>query len=239
MTLLRHRGVAATRTGDEGAEPGRDLLRIVTAPLARGVVAQCEGYVLVTEEEIFGARAKRKAEPKKGQTKAFLEDLRTLDPAIWSCTWITALVATWASNASLMAAGVGVDLLIVEYGGGDKLFLPVHRLSQIQKYSGGEAHPSSIGSADRRSRRPKAKVERHVRQMADDLLRLAAERSAVQKDALEAPGDDYQAFEAAFRSKRRATKPARSPKCFPIFKIPKSWIDWCAATSASVRPKSH
>src|SRR6185436_10525482 len=34
--------------------------------------------------------------------------------------------------------------------------------------------------------------------MADDLLRLAAERNAVQKDALEPPGDDYQAFEAAF-----------------------------------------
>jgi transcription-repair coupling factor (superfamily II helicase) len=44
----------------------------------------------------------------------------------------------------------------------------------------------------------KAKVERHVRQMADDLLRLAAERNAVTKEPLEAPGDDYQAFEAAF-----------------------------------------
>ena len=34
-----------------------------------------------------------------------------------------------------------VDLLVVEYAGGDKLYLPVYRLNQIQKYSGGEGAP--------------------------------------------------------------------------------------------------
>ena len=203
VTLLKHRGVAATRTGDEGAEPGRDLLRIVTAPLARGVIAQGEGYVLVTEEEIFGARAKRKAEPKKASSKAFREDLRTLDPGnlvVHSDHGI----GRYLGLERKLIGGVGVDLLVVEYGGGDKLFLPVHRLSQIQKYSGGEAAPKLDRLGGSTFSKTKAKVERHVRQMADDLLRLAAERNAVKKDALEAPGDDYQAFEAAFPFRRDA-----------------------------------
>jgi transcription-repair coupling factor (superfamily II helicase) len=197
VTLLKHRGVSATRTGDEGGAAGGHPLRIVTAPLARGVIAQSEGFVLVTEEEIFGARAKRKAEPKKGNTKAFLEDLRTLDPGdlvVHSDHGI----GRYLGLERKLIGGVGVDLLVVEYGGGDKLFLPVHRLSQIQKYSGGEGTPKLDRLGGQTFSKTKAKVERHVRQMADDLLRLAAERNAVTKDPLEPPGDDYQAFEAAF-----------------------------------------
>jgi len=197
VTLLKHRGVAATRTGDEGAPAGQDPLRIVTAPLARGVIAPSEGFVLVTEEEIFGARVKRKAEPKKANAKAFLEDLRTLDPGdlvVHSDHGI----GRYLGLERKAIGGVGVDLLVVEYGGGDKLFLPVHRLSQIQRYSGGEGTPKLDRLGGQTFSKTKAKVERHVRQMADDLLRLAAERNAVTKDALEAPGDDYRAFEAAF-----------------------------------------
>jgi transcription-repair coupling factor (superfamily II helicase) len=197
VTLLKHRSVTATRTGDEAGAAGRDPLRIVTAPLARGVVAQSEGFVLVTEEEIFGARAKRKAEPKKNNTKAFLEDLRTLDPGDL-VVHTDHGIGRYLGLERKLIGGVGVDLLVVEYGGGDKLFLPVHRLSQIQKYSGGETTPKLDRLGGQTFSKTKAKVERHVRQMADDLLRLAAERNAVQKDALEAPGDDYQAFEAAF-----------------------------------------
>ena len=197
VTLLKHRGVSATRTGDEGvaARPGE--LRIVTAPLARGTVAQGEGYVLVTEEEIFGARAKRKAEPKKAKSQAFLEDLRTLDPGDL-VVHTDHGIGRYLGLERKLIGNVGVDLLVVEYGGGDKLFLPVHRLSQIQKYSGGEGQAKLDRLGGQTFSKTKQKVERHVRQMADDLLRLAAERNAVQKDALEAPGDDYQAFEAAF-----------------------------------------
>jgi transcription-repair coupling factor (superfamily II helicase) len=197
VTLLRHRGVSATRTGDEAAPHEQDPLRIVTAPLARGVVAQGEGFVLVTEEEIFGARAKRKAEPKKATTKAFLEDLRTLDPGDL-VVHVDHGIGRYLGLERKTLGGVGVDLLVVEYGSGDKLFLPVHRLSQIQKYSGGEGSPKLDRLGGQTFSKTKAKVERHVRQMADDLLRLAAERNAVTKSALDAPGDDYREFEAAF-----------------------------------------
>jgi transcription-repair coupling factor (superfamily II helicase) len=197
LTLLKHRAVTATRTGDSSTAAPPGELRIVTAPLARGVIAQGQGLAVVTEEEIFGARAKRKAEPKKASSKAFLEDLRTLDPGDL-VVHVDHGIGRYLGLERKAIGGVGVDLLVVEYGNGDKLFLPVHRLSQIQKYSGAEGAPKLDRLGGQTFSKTKAKVERHVRQMADDLLRLAAERNAVQKDALEAPGDDYQAFEAAF-----------------------------------------
>ena len=48
------------------------------APLARGARA-AEGFVLVTEEEIFGPRAHRASGERKRSARAFLEDLRALD----------------------------------------------------------------------------------------------------------------------------------------------------------------
>ncbi|HKY36058.1 MAG TPA: transcription-repair coupling factor [Polyangiaceae bacterium] len=197
VTLLQHRSVTATRSGDEAQGIPAAEVRVVTAPLARGVIAQTEGYVLLTEEEIFGARARRKAEPKQRNSQAFLEDLRTLDPGDL-VVHTDHGIGRYLGLERKLIGGVGVDLLVVEYAAGDKLFLPVHRLSQIQKYSAGEGVPKLDRLGGQTFSKTKARVERHVRQMADDLLRLAAERSAVQKEPLDAPGDDYQAFEAAF-----------------------------------------
>jgi transcription-repair coupling factor (superfamily II helicase) len=90
------------------------------------------------------------------------------------------------------------DLLVIEYAGGDKLFLPVTRLNQIQKFSGGEATPRSTASAAAPSRRAKAKVARAVRQMADELLRLYAERKAHPGRAFPSPDMLYKEFEATF-----------------------------------------
>src|SRR4029453_12768797 len=87
---------------------------------------------------------------------------------------------------------------VVEYGGGDKLFLPVYRLNQIQKYSGGEGSPRLARLGGQSFAKTKARVQRRVRQMADELLRLYAERAALKKDALGPRDDEYAAFEASF-----------------------------------------
>ncbi len=64
--------------------------------------------------------------------------------------------------------------------GGDKLYLPVWRLNQLEKYAGGESGAPKLdrlgGSTFART---KARVAREVRKMADELLRLYAERQAL------------------------------------------------------------
>src|SRR5690606_14530597 len=94
--------------------------------------------------------------------------------------------------------GLTVDLLCVEYGGGDKLYLPVYRLNQIQKWSGGEGAPRLDKLGGQTFAKTKAKVRKHVKQLADELLRLYAERQALPGEALPPPDDDYRAFEATF-----------------------------------------
>jgi transcription-repair coupling factor (superfamily II helicase) len=92
-----------------------------------------------------------------------------------------------------------VDLLCVEYTGGDKLYLPVYRLNQIQKYSGGEQKEPKIDRLGGQTfAKTKSKVAKAVREMADELLRLYAERERAVAEALPPLSEDYEAFEATF-----------------------------------------
>ncbi|MBL8743169.1 MAG: transcription-repair coupling factor, partial [Myxococcales bacterium] len=91
-----------------------------------------------------------------------------------------------------------VDLLVVEYAGGDKLYLPVYRLNQIEKFAGGEGTPKLDRLGGQSFAKTKARARREVRQMADELLKLYAERRAIERPPLGQPDDDYRAFEATF-----------------------------------------
>lgn len=205
--LLSHQGVrsrirpgvldpawlARPRT-DEDADA-----EIVTGPLTRGVVMPGEGWVLVTEEEIFGGRVHRARERKaRDNARPFLEDLRSLNVGDY-VVHVEHGIGRYLGLVHREVAGLTVDLLVVEYSGTDKLYLPVYRLNQIQKYSGGESGEPKIDKLGGSTfSKTKARVKKAVRQMADELLRLYAERQAQAGDAIDPADDDYRAFEATF-----------------------------------------
>jgi transcription-repair coupling factor (superfamily II helicase) len=194
--LLSHRGVSISvwRAGADSIATSQ--VRIATASLTRGVLAPAEGFVLITEEEIFGPRAHRPAE-KKRSARALLQDLRALTVGDF-VVHVDHGVGKYLGLERRAIGGVHVDLLVVEYAGGDKLFLPVYRLNQVEKYAGGDTAPKLDRLGGQTFSKTKLRVERRVRQMADELLKLYAERAALKKDALGPPDDEYQAFEASF-----------------------------------------
>jgi transcription-repair coupling factor (superfamily II helicase) len=201
-SLVRHRDLPCTLvTGrfDPSAldEKNGAGISVVTGPLARGVVAPVEQLVLVTEEEIFGRRTHRSEGRAKRSAKAFLEDLRALEVGNY-VVHVEHGIGKYLGLLHKDIGGITVDLLVVEYAGGDKLYLPVYRLNQIQKWSGGEGTPKVDRLGGQTFGKTKQRVEKQVRQMADELLRLYAERQALPGEALPAVDDDYRAFEATF-----------------------------------------
>jgi transcription-repair coupling factor (superfamily II helicase) len=205
VALLRHRGLECrAKLGAfdtqwlQTAQPDRAAL-VVTGTLSRGVVFPSEGLVLVTEEEIFGRRAKRRAQraSTSAATRPFLEDLRSLQVGDL-VVHVEHGVGRYHGLVHKQIGGMTVDLLVVEYAGGDRLYLPVYRLNQIQKHSGGEGAPKLDRLGGQTFSKTKSKVAKNVRQLADELLRLYAERQALVTQAMPAPDDDYQTFEATF-----------------------------------------
>src|SRR5690606_8892717 len=77
-------------------------------------------------------------------------------------------------------------------------YLPVYRLNQIHKFRGGEGAPKLDRLGGQTFARTKAKAKKKVREMADELLRLYAERQNARGTAVPPPDDDYRSFEASF-----------------------------------------
>jgi transcription-repair coupling factor (superfamily II helicase) len=204
VTLLRHQGIpcrARLATFDpEWLRQTADGVQVVVGPLARGVVLPGEGLVLVTEEEVFGARAHRRRDRARtvDAAHAFLEDLRSLSPGDF-VVHAEHGIGRYLGLVHKQVSGVTVDLIAIDYAGGDKLYLPVWRLNQLEKYAGGEhAQPKLDRLGSGSFARTKSRVAREVRKMADELLRLYAERKARSGEALTPADDDYRAFEATF-----------------------------------------
>jgi transcription-repair coupling factor (superfamily II helicase) len=101
-----------------------------------------------------------------------------------------------------------VELLLIEYAGGDRIFVPFYRLSQLQKYTGKDATPKLDRLGGSTFRKTKARVRRRVREMADELLRLYADRAHIEKLPLPRADDEYAAFEAQFAFEETADQAA-------------------------------
>jgi transcription-repair coupling factor (superfamily II helicase) len=189
--------------------------QITVGNLSAGFVLATEALALVTEEEVFGTRAHRrkrsddKARKDKGKGRAFLEDLRQLevgdyvvhsDHGVGRYLGLERKVLGLSKDEELRGVKAAyVEVLVVEYANGDKLFLPVTRLHQLQKYSGGDGHKPKIDRLGGQTfEKTKQRVQKQVKQMADELLRLYAERMAHQREPLQVADRLYAQFEATF-----------------------------------------
>jgi transcription-repair coupling factor (superfamily II helicase) len=203
-SLLGHLGVACrignVADGSAILPIERGVVSVVVGKLSRGVVLAADGLVIVTEEEIFGGRARRERskEGSAEQARSFAEDLRTLAVGDY-VVHVDHGIGKYQGLVHKEIGGLTVDLLVVEYDAGDKLYLPVYRLNQLQKYSGGEGAPPKIDRLGGQTfARTKSRARKEIRRMADELLRLYAERRAQTRPPLPALDDDYRAFEATF-----------------------------------------
>ncbi len=175
-------------------------VQVTVGPLARGTVAAAEGLVLITEEEIFGSRAhrqRRHARSDKRKTRQLLEDLRSL--AIGDHVVHTEHgIGRYEGLLHRQVGGHQVDLLVVAYAGGDKLYVPVYRLSQVHKYRGAEGAPKLDRLGGQTFTRSKSRAKKRVRQLADELLKLYAERQSAVGEATPPIDDEVRAFDATF-----------------------------------------
>jgi transcription-repair coupling factor (superfamily II helicase) len=197
--LLSHQNIAA-RIRPHGALPRATReIEIVPSSLSKGLVLPSEGIAIVTEEEIFGHRARRAPRrAKDAATKPFLEDLRALKPGDY-VVHVEHGIGRYHGLIHRDMGGATVDLLVVEYTGGDKLYLPAYRLNQIQKFAGSEgAEPKIDRLGGQTFAKTKSRVGKAVREMADELLRIYAERESAVSEPLEEISDEYRTFEATF-----------------------------------------
>ena len=169
---------------------GSEVTRGFRAPELRAAV--------VTESEIFGekARARRARKERIAVPEEFsLADLRVNDPAVH----VDHGIGIYRGLLRRAAAGTEGDYLVLEYAGGDRLFVPVEKVSRVQRYVAseeGRAQLSRLGGTA--WQRAKRKVRDDLLAMAQELVDLQAKRQLAEKAPVSPPDAVFREFEAAF-----------------------------------------
>jgi transcription-repair coupling factor (superfamily II helicase) len=198
--LLGERGVAAelARAPAPAARwsaPGTIEVRV--APLSAGFVLPAEDLAVVTEEEVFGPRERRRraASLREG---AAIEALAHLAPGDY-LVHAEHGIGVYRGLVPLSAGGSEGEFLRIEYEAGDRLFVPVHRLNLVQRYVGAEGVAPRIDKLGGQTwARAKGAVRNAVQSLARELLGVHAEREVAPGYAFSPRDASFQEFEAAF-----------------------------------------
>lgn len=195
--------------------------RIVTVgKLANGFALPAADLSVLTESDVFGdveRAAQQRSVPKKARKKrtaaAFLSDLGDLkvndyvvhiDHGIGQFQGLVQ-IATAGGPTGNVAAGLERargdmrEFMLLTYSEGARLYVPVERLDLVQRYSGGEGHRPQLDKLGGLGwQKAKARARRAMRDMAEELLKLYAERRLVTGHAYGADTPWQHEFEDAF-----------------------------------------
>ena len=88
-------------------------------------------------------------------------------------------IGKYVGIGTLEIAGIHKDYLHILYAGGDKLSVPIEQVDMIQKYVGNEEKEPKVNKLGGSEwTRAKSKVKASVQDIADDLIKLYAERQS-------------------------------------------------------------
>ncbi|WP_032113793.1 transcription-repair coupling factor [Candidatus Paracaedibacter symbiosus] len=166
---------------------------LITFPMEKGF--ETPEFLLLTEQDLFGEKLVRVQKAKKAR-KFLLEttDLSSGDLVVHQDHGI----GRYQGLQTIEINGALHDCLCLMYEGNDKLFLPVENIEVVSRYGSDDsiAQLDKLGSAAWQNR--KARVKKRIREIADYLIKLAAERSLREGVLLEASANDYDRFCARF-----------------------------------------
>jgi len=171
-------------------------VRVMQCRLSAGFRWEAERLAVITDAEIFGTkvarrtRAKQPMEPFTSFTEIDEGDFLVHEQHG---------IGRYAGLKHLTIEGGEGDYLLIEYLGGDRLYLPAYRIGQVGRYIGsGEAPPPLDKLGGMRFAALRKKVARDIRQMAKELLSVYAAREVYPGTRFKAGGAELEEFAAAF-----------------------------------------
>jgi transcription-repair coupling factor (superfamily II helicase) len=199
--MLRAEDYGITPVGgwDEFAN-GQANLALTIAPDLEGLTLTQPPIAVVSEAQLFGARARQERRRKRAATdpEAILRDLQDLNsgaPVVHEEYGVGRYVGLQAMDI----AGQRGEFLVLEYLDGDRVYVPVQSLHLITRYTGAapESAPLHKLGTDQWAKARRRAAEQ-IRDVAAELLDLYARRRARAGLKIPVPELEYQSFANAF-----------------------------------------
>jgi transcription-repair coupling factor (superfamily II helicase) len=178
---------------------------LAVGDLSSGLEIPSLNLVVQTETDIFGEttqteyqKPKTKNQRPKTNLGAFISDFRDLKPGDY-VVHVDHGIGRFEGLQTIAAQGAEREFMLLIYADNTKLFVPVERLDLVSRYSSGEATQPTLDRLGGLGwQKTKAKAKRAMRDMADELLRLYAERKMVAGFAFSPDAPWQKEFEDAF-----------------------------------------
>ncbi len=158
------------------------------------------GLALIAEEQLLGPRARQERRRARAERDpaVLLQELTDLSPGA-PVVHEDHGVGRYRGLRVMDVDGQPGEFLVIEYAGGDLLYVPVHTLERVSRYTGAppESAPLHRLGGDQWSKARRRAAQR-IRDVAAELLDLYARRAAREGLATDIREAEYQAFAAAF-----------------------------------------
>jgi transcription-repair coupling factor (superfamily II helicase) len=179
--------------------------KISYGQLSNGFEIPSLNLTIFTESDVFGEitqqeyrEPKQKKQKRKTNLGAFISDFRDLKSGDY-VVHVDHGIGRFEALQIIETNGVEREFMLLTYADKAKLFVPVERLDLVSRYSSGEAAQATLDKLGGLGwQKTKAKAKRAMRDMADELLRLYAERKLVKGFAFSADSPWQNEFEDAF-----------------------------------------
>jgi transcription-repair coupling factor (superfamily II helicase) len=179
---------------------GSSKFALCVTPLASGFTVPAEDWAVITEAELYAGVVRRRARAAEKRTSVEgmvrdLSELKVGDPVVHEQHGI----GRYQGLVTLELEDGQSEFLLLEYEGGDKLYVPVSQLDLIGRYSGAQPeeaplHKLGSGQWDK----AKARAAKQVRDTAAELLALYAKRAARLGHSFSIRAHDVEAFADGF-----------------------------------------
>ena len=178
---------------------------LLVGDLSSGFEIPSIGLSAYTEVDVFGETQQADApgtanrpKAKKSNLGAFVSDFRDLKSGDY-VVHVDHGLGRFEALQTLESGGTRREFMLLIYADEAKLFVPVERMDLVSRYSSGEATAPALERLGGIGwQKTKAKAKRAMRDMADELLRLYAERKLVQGYAFSPDAPWQHEFEDAF-----------------------------------------
>ena len=190
--LIEDEGLAETIPIKDGTRIGKRGLHLAVWALEHGF--ETDGLTVISEQDVLGDRLIR-APRKRRKAENFLTETQSLSPGDL-VVHVDHGVGRYMGMEVVTAIGAAHECLLLEYAEQAKLYLPVENIELLSKYGHEEGLLDRLGGGAWQAK--KAKLKERIREMADRLIRIAAERALRRAPVLEPEHHAWEAFSARF-----------------------------------------
>jgi transcription-repair coupling factor (superfamily II helicase) len=190
--LIEDEGLAETVAIKDAKAVGKSGLYLAVWALESGFEAP--GITVISEQDVLGDRLIRQPK-KRRKAENFLTETQSLAPGDL-VVHVDHGIGRYHGLEVITAAGAAHECISLEYAERAKLYLPVENIELLSKYGHDEGLLDRLGGGAWQAK--KAKLKERIREMADKLIRVAAERALRKAPMLEAPHHAWEAFSARF-----------------------------------------